>query len=446
MMQSRLWKCLFVLTLNAILALTAFAEEPRIPGIPVVQIRDAIHIGTREYLSRALLEAKKNQAPALLIEIDTPGGFLDATREIVQLLLNSEIPIITWVNPQGAHAASAGSMIVMASHFAVMSPSTSIGAATPVTLGGQQNTLSEEMKNKVTNDTLSFVEGIADKQGRNREWAKDSVLKAASITADEALKLNVIDSVVSDRQLIWPAFLASQKIQKTFSQIRFPSEVSYVELPLNLKEKALSLLSNPNIAYGLLALGGLGIYLELSHPGTMIPGTIGVLSLALGGITMNMIPIRPGAVALLIAGLVLLAIELLTAIPTYGVAGVGGVVSLLLSGLFLLDPSQTDLRLSGSLWLPIFATITIFLGFLAWQTGRAFRSKQPEGMQKWIGTSVTLKKRFENEGGQVFLNGELWTVVAAPGATLPQEGDDVVIEKVEGLKLIVRSESKKRGN
>jgi membrane-bound serine protease (ClpP class) len=394
-------------------------------NVPTLKIVDSINIGVSEYIARGLDAAEKQEAPAVLIEMDTPGGFLEATREIVQLMLNSKIPVIVYVTPEGSRAASAGSMITMAAHYAAMAPNTSIGAATPVTMGEK---LPEDMRNKVQNDTLSWVEGIAQKRGRNVEWARESVTKAASLSAGEALKRDVIDGVHSSREELWKGFRTLNK--------ELPETVTFVPFEWNVKESFLSLISNPNIAMGLLAIGALGIYTEITHPGTIIPGAIGALSLALGAITMKIIPIRPGAIALMIIGLILFGIEVLTPIPTYGVAGVAGAVAMLLSGIFLMDMDRADIHLSPQIWLPAFAIIIGFMSFLGYQAGKALKSHYAQGVGAFVGMEaevVTVK----DGKAMVLLNGELWQASYKDARGPLTLGQKVKVVEQSGLHVYV---------
>jgi membrane-bound serine protease (ClpP class) len=387
---------------SLLLALAAFASpvSAETSRVPVVELRDSINVGVSETLIRAVKEAKDAGAPALIVELDTPGGFLEATRDIVQLFLATDSPkILVWVRPEGARAASAGAMITMAAHYAAMAPSTSIGAATPVSGDGKD--IGESMKAKITNDTLSFVEGIAEKRGRNVEWARKSVSDAASVSSKEALRQKVIDGVHSERSELWKGARAK------FSEL--PESVEFVPFELSWRERTLSFVSNPNIAYGLLALGALGIYVEMTHPGLIIPGAIGAVSLALGAITMKIIPIRPGALALLVVGLVLLAIEVLTALPTYGVAGLLGAGALFLSGLFLMDSTETNLTLDPGLWIPIFLACVAIMGFLGWASFRAIRSKTRDpGLHSLDGLEGEITKVVTQSRAKIRVRGEIW--------------------------------------
>ncbi len=423
----------FLYTFVLFVASLAFGAEPK---IPVVVIKDAIHIGTFEQLTRLMRFAAESHAPAVLIELDTPGGYLESTRDIVQLFLASDIPIIVWVTPEGARAASAGSMITMAAHYAAMSPSTSIGAATPVSAGGSD--IAKDMKAKVENDTLSFVQGIAEKRKRNSEWAKESVSKAASLSASDALKKNVIDGIHSTREEVWKG------AQKKFTAL--PTEVEFVEMPSNTRENVLGFISNPNVAYGMMALGALGIYMEISHPGVIVPGAIGALSLALGAITTKIIPIRPGAIALLILGLILIAIEILTPLPTYGVAGAGGAISLLLSGIFLMDASQTNLHLSAGLWFPVFIVSMAFMFFLGGAAVRALKSKPyAQGIDALIGKTARVVSVTQPGEAKIQVHGELWTAQWMPSNKDDEffVGQEVKVIEHKAFIAYVRPDHKK---
>lgn len=402
-----------------------------------LEVKEAISLATYEYIHRATMEAQNQKIKTLFIAMDTPGGFLEATRDIVQLQLNTESPkIIVWVAPQGARAASAGSMITMAAHYAAMSPSTSIGAATPVSGEGQD--IGKDLKKKVENDTIAFVNGIAEKRGRNKQWAEKSVSEAASLTATDALKNQVIDGVHETRESVWAG------AQKKFPELSPNPE--FVDFPKNLREQVLGFFSNPNIAYGLLSLGALCIYVEITNPGLIIPGTIGALSLALGAITMKIIPIQPGAIGLLILGLVLLGIEILTALPTYGVAGVAGIASLFLSGVFYLDPTQTNLTLSPGLWLPLFFVIVAFMALLGWLAVKALsRTSYAQGSQALIGKMGLVERANTPFEAMILVNGELWKARwKKPEHKKFSQGDKVRIVEQKGLEVFVEEDTTNR--
>ena len=355
---------------------------------------------------------------------------------IVQLFLNEEkIKIIVWVTPQGARAASAGTMITMAAHFAAMAPSTSMGAATPISGDGKE--IPKDLKNKVQNDTLAFVEGIATKRGRNANWAKDTVSKALSSTAEKALTEKAIDAIATSRENLWV------ETQKKFSDL--PKDVEFTLWPQNTKERFLSFISNPNIAYGLMALGGLCIYVEITSPGAIVPGVVGALSLALGAITMKIIPIEPGAVLLLLIGLILIAIEVLTTIPTYGVAGFGGALSLFLSGLFLMDETQTDLTLNPTLWLPTFFVLVGGMIIFGFYVAKSIRSKNYlQGMEALLGQTGEVISASNGDHAKIRVHGEIWTAKWADGLKnlTFRQGDLVTIQQQKGFVVYVEPKKK----
>ena len=402
-------------------------------SVLVLQISDAIHVGTEEYLDRGFQEAEKQNSAAILIELDTPGGLLESTRKIVQKILASDRKIIVWVNPAGARAASAGSMLTMSAHFAVMAESTSIGAATPVSGDGKE--VPADMKAKITNDTLSFVEGIAQKRGRNIEWAKKSVSEAASLSSSAALKEKVIDALANTRPELWTKF------REKFPDA--PTNPSFQELAMTPKEKVLSFLSNPNVAYGLLALGSLCLYLEISHPGMMVPGVVGVISLAIGAISMKILPVRPGSIALFVIAMILFFIEFMTAVPTHGSAGIGGVIALFLSGLFWMDPAESNVSLNAGFWIPIFLVILGFVVFFLYSSIKALGS-QPlqQSSTLMIGKIGKVMKIIDQQSLSVFVDGALWSATLSADSQKQNEsfnkGDAIEVVSQNNLKLIIK--------
>lgn len=430
-------KCFFSTKLGFILStffgVSVCASSGSGIPIPVMVVKDAIHLGTVQYLERVLTVAEAQKSPAIIIKLDTPGGYLDSTREIVQTFLSlKSTKVIVWVSPSGAHAASAGTMITMAAHYAAMAPATSIGAASPVVMG---NEMPETIKKKMTNDTVSFVEGIAKERGRNMEWAKKSVTDAASVSAEEALKNKVIDGVHADLNSVW------EGARNKYGDL--PKTASFYEIDLTLKENILSFISNPNVSYGLLALGVMGIYLELSSPGVGVGGVIGVVSLALGAFSLKIIPFRPASLILLAIGFVLFALEIFTPLPTFGVAGVLGVVCMVLSGIFLMDAEQTNLNLSLSLWGPIAAVALLFVFYFAFVAGKSLKTHEKgrllEGLvgQKGVVTRVLgpAEYKIKTQGG------ELWkAILVSSNPVNPlQTNDEVVIEGYEGFVLKVKA-------
>jgi len=414
---------------------TSWAQdtESKSTRIPHIQIVDSINAGVQLRIERGLATAREWKSPALFIELDTPGGYLEVTRHIVQSFLESnDVHIVVYVTPQGARAASAGSMITMAAHYAAMAPSTSIGAATPVSGGG--GAIEGDIKKKVTNDTLAFVEGIAEKRGRDKKFSRNSITEAASLTSSAALKNNVIDGVFESREDVWTG------VVKKYPAL--PATIEFVTLEMNLKEKAMSLLSNPNIAYGLMALGSLGLYLELSSPGLIVPGLIGVTALALGAFSTQIIPIQTGSILMLVLGIIFLGIEVLTPLPTYGVAGAASLVMFLMSGIFLMDMEQGNIHLDAGIWIPIFLVSALAVGLLSFYAFKAIKSKSKisnQGVDGMLGLMAKVSRLHEDHLSISLMN-EVWH--ALPANNLPLSsfnlGDDVEVVAQEGLKIIVK--------
>jgi membrane-bound serine protease (ClpP class) len=416
--------------LSSISSILVHAEEKT--RIPQVQIVDSINAGVQLRLERALATAREWKSPAIFVELDTPGGYLEVTRQIVQRFLASDdVLVVLHVTPQGARAASAGAMITMAAHYAAMSPSTSIGAATPVSGGGKE--IEGAMKNKITNDTVAFVEGIAEKRSRNKSFAKESVTLASSLTASDAVKKNVVDGVHSNREEVW------QGARTKFKTL--PQNVEFVVLDMNLKEQTMSLLSNPNVAMGLMALGMLGIYIEMNSPGLIVPGLVGVTSLALGAFSTQLIPIRTGAIVLLVLGLIFLGIEVLTSLPTFGIAGAASLLMFFLGGMFLIDGQEADLHLDPVLWIPIFLVVTAATVFLTLSALKALNAKNMishQGSEGMVGLTARVT-RLHSDHLSVSVLGEIWNAVPQDASTLHdfKVGDDVKIVSQEGLKVFV---------
>jgi len=412
-------------------ALLTSAQTLKAKTLYKIEINDAIHIGTFEHINRALNKTNESdEAAGLLIVLDTPGGYLNATRDIVKLMLQSETPIAVWVKPAGAHAASAGAMITMAAHYAVMAPSTSIGAATPINAGGKD--IGKDLKAKITNDTLAFVEGIARKRNRNITAAKDFVSKATSFSATDALKENVVDAIIENEAVLTTRLKEEWKIEE---------ELKIVSIDLNLRENVLSFFANPNIAYALLGLGALGIYVEMTNPGLIFPGAIGAISLALGALTTKIIPINAGALVLLALAIVFFAIEIFVPMATFGVAGIAGLVSLFLSGALLLDPSQTNLKLDAVIWLPTFFVISGFMILLGYTSIKALRSKPyKQGINALESKDGRITQVMGKGKYKVFVQGETWNAISESQLNKDQ---DIVVIKQKGFTLSVEPKEKK---
>jgi membrane-bound serine protease (ClpP class) len=332
--------------LGALIAAGRADAEPPAPGadeasvrVNVIRIDGSINPAVVDFVRETLADSERAGVAALVIEVDTPGGLLASTRSIVKALLGARVPVLVYVAPSGAGAASAGVFIVMAGNVAAMAPGTNIGASAPVEGGGGD--IPGEMGRKVRSFTASFARAIAEQRGRNVKWAVKAVRQAVSATDREALELGVIDFVASDlTQLLAQADGREVTIEGKPRKLGLAG-ASLVRLDMRLKQKVLALVADPNVAYLFLIAGLLGLYLELSHPGTLFPGVIGAICLLIALASFQILPINVTGLALMALGVVMLVAELF--LPSFGIVGVGGLVAFVLGSLFLFDPDEPGL-------------------------------------------------------------------------------------------------------
>jgi membrane-bound serine protease (ClpP class) len=389
----------------------------------------------QSYIDRGLKIAKEEKAEAALIELNTPGGLLTATRSIVEAIFASSVPVIVYVSPSGAQAGSAGVMITLASHIAAMAPGTNIGAAHPVS--GQGQDIEGHLAEKITNDTAAWVESIAKTRKRNAKWAIEAVRKSVSIDNERALKLGVIEYIASSVPELLQK-VDGKKIQmKEGEELLETKQVTLIPIGLTTREKVIHTLSNPNIAYILMMVGMVGLYIELSHPGVIFPGVIGAISLILSFICLQALPINYGGLALILLGLLLLIAEIF--VPSFGILGIGGIISFLLGSMFLIDPTMSDLTISLYVILPTVLTVGGIMLFIAVFVMKAFRRKTATGPEALIGKEGTAIVDFdENFQGKVFVYGDYWN---AKSVEPLKKGDEIIVIEIHDMRLTV----KKRG-
>ncbi|HLM46878.1 MAG TPA: NfeD family protein [Myxococcaceae bacterium] len=416
------------------------AESPSPPVISRCVLDGMVDAGSSAYLVDCVRRAEEAGHHALLIRLDTPGGELESTRSIVRAFLGARIPVLVWVGPSGARAGSAGVFITLASHLASMAPGTNIGAAHPVVgLSGEdpEQAGGKEMARKIENDTVAFVEAIAKQRGRNVEWATRSVRQSESVPAEKALALKVIEHVAPSQEafLEW-ANGRSVTVADTPLTLR-TAQAPVVDLEPSLSQRVLHLLAQPAVVYLLFMLAGLGIAVELTHPGLFAPGIVGVVCLVLALLASSALPVRTGAVVLLLLGVALLAAELFF---TSGLLGAAGLLLLVLGGVFLVDRFDAGwfvdkpLHLSLSTVLPtalFVAGASVFLAFRAAQTRRLPQRAGDVGL---VGEQGHVLEAVSPSGGAVFVHGERW---AALSSTPLPPGARVVVRCVEGLTLFV---------
>ena len=415
----------------------AFADEvpePEPESPPVVHVvhwDDAITPVTSRFFRERLEEATEEGADALLIELDTPGGLIDATRDIVTDFLDAEIPILVWVGPAGARAASAGTFITMAAHVAAMSPGSNIGAASPVTMtgGGQDST----MTSKMMNDTAAFARTIAERRGRNAEWAEQAVRDAASVTETEAVELNVVDFVATNREDVLAQASGRMIELADRDHVLRLEDPEIVEKELGFRYRLLSLLANPNVATILLMLGIYGIFFELSNPGSVLPGVVGVIFLILAFFSMQTLPMNLAGVLLIVTGLVLFILE--TQITSFGLLTLAGIVATVLGVIMLFDSPIPALRVSLPLVRPLVILSSLLFAVAIGLSVRTLRSKPSTGREGMLGLRGQVRTALAPEG-QIEVHGEIWRAVAEAGEI--GAGETVEVVRIDGLRLLVR--------
>jgi membrane-bound serine protease (ClpP class) len=411
-------------------ALLCFVSAPASAEVLKIVVNDTIHPITDEYIGRALEEAQHNKDQALLIEINTPGGLLDSTRDIIEKILAAPVPVIIYVTPSGSRAASAGFFILESADVAVMAPGTNTGAAHPVTLGGGK--MDDVMKEKLENDSAALMRSVVSKRGRNVEVAESAVRQSKSFTDQEALSQKLIDYVASSEEDVFKQ-MQGKPVKRFNGQIVTLNLVGerVRNFDMTLKQRILAFLMDPNIAFVLLAFGLLALYTEFNHPGAVVPGTVGVVFILLALFAFNLLPTRSAAVVLILASFALFALE--AKFATHGVLAIGGMVTLVLGGLLLVDAPIPEMRVHLWTALAVSIPLGIITVFLMSVALKARRNKVVTGVQGLVGETGMAQTPLSPQG-KVFVHGELWDAVAS--ANLPA-GQPVVVRQVDGLQLQV---------
>ncbi len=422
-------------------AQAADAGRPRVLSITLAE---PITAGSAEYLESALARARAQGFALVAITLDTPGGALDATREMVQAMLASEVPVAVWVGPAGARAGSAGLFLTLAAQVAAMHPASNIGAAHPVAEGGGdvEKQAGKEMAKKVENDTAAFARAIAKARGRNAEWAEKAVRQSVSVTAEEALRLKVVDAVLPDLPAV-VAFADGRTVEVAGKPRVLHTRGAVIEpLAKTVRQRTLSFLADPNVAAILMLLGMLGLGLELYHPGSIVPGVLGGFCLFLAFLASRVIPVNAGAVVLLLAGAALLVFEGYT--PTHGVAAAVGVACVAVGTLLFIDKGSPDYRfdpaafsLSPLVVWPTPLAVSGLMLFVAWKVVGSRRRRLQAGAPGLVGEVGETLSDVGPAGGEVFVHGEYWQARSA--APLPR-GSRARVVAVDGLRLTVVAE------
>lgn len=421
------------------LALTASAGF----GKTGESVREAVHVGTyegvinpvaAEYINHVLAVAQEAGAAAVVLRLDTPGGLDTSMRLIIKDITASPIPVIVYVSPSGGRAASAGVFILYAAHIAAMAPGTNVGAAHPVAMGGGE--MDAVMKAKVENDAAAYIKSIAEKRGRNAQWAEDAVRKSLSVTEKEALTLKVIDLVAEDMPSLLAAVDGREVVTGAGKVVLRTKGAPVTETVMGWRLDALKALSDPNIAFILMTLGTIGLIAELYNPGAILPGIVGAISLILAFYSLQTLPINYAGVLLILLGIVLFILEI--KVVSYGLLSLGGIASMVLGGLMLVKTDVPFLKVSLSVIIPTVVTFGGLFLAVTWLAVKSHRRRPVTGVESMVGTIAVAKTELAPHG-KVLLQGELWDAVSEEPI---REGEEVEVKTVSGLTLTVQPHRK----
>lgn len=438
--------CLVLIGTAGVRAQVATTPVSSAPVV-IIDIKSAIGVGTAEFVRDGLDLARQRDAQLVVLQIDTPGGLVTATRIIIQSILSSHIPVAVYVAPSGARAASAGTYMAYAAHFAAMAPGTHLGAATPIQLGtpnmpGQPQPPTDKDKpadagtpaeKKVVNDAVAYIRSLAQLRGRNADWAEKAVRDAATLTAEEALREGVVEVIAPDLGSLLASLdgrttktAGGDRVLTTRNALVVPYEASW-------KTRLITIVTDPNIVFILMMIGIYGIIFEFWSPGLTGPGVVGAISLIIALMALSALPVNAAGIALLILGVVLMIAEGLA--PGFGILGFGGVVAFVLGSAFLFDPAGADIEFAVTWPVLLSATLSsallliVMLGFLI----RSRRSKVVTGAEEMIGLEGEVLSWIGNKG-RIHVHGEIWS---AHGPEALSPGARVVIQSRDGLLLSV---------
>jgi membrane-bound serine protease (ClpP class) len=421
-----------VVRLLCFIAVAVFSHAA-VAQVIKISVDDTIQPISAEHISRAIAEAERTHAQALLIEMNTPGGLLSSTREIIERITGSKVPVIVYVTPTGGHAGSAGIFILESADIAAMAPGTTAGSAHPVSLiGPVQVNPDDEMNRKIENDAAALIRSFTAKRGRNIEAAESAVRESKSFTEQEALSQHLIDYAASSSEDLF-----RQIQRKPFT--RFNGETAVLDLvnqpivpfEMTLKERILDKLMDPNVAFLLLAIGALALYVEFNHPGAVIPGTVGIVFILVAAFALNLLPTRFAALVLILGAFALFAAE--AKFASHGVLTIGGIALLTLGGLLLVDAPIPEMRVHLATALAVSIPLGAITAFLMTIALKARRNKVITGEQGLVGETGVAQTALSPQG-KVFVHGELWDAIASTSIPV---GQLVVVRRVEGLTLEV---------
>ena len=404
------------------------ADERRV--VDVVSVSDAITPPIGEYILKSIRQAAESGAQAIVIQLDTPGGLDLSMRDIIKECLNAPVPVVVYVSPSGARAASAGVLITISAHVAAMAPGTNIGAAHPVAMGiGKAD---ETMMEKVENDAVAYGRGIADQRGRNADWIEEAIRKSVSVTAEEALRLKVIDLVAEDLERLLEKIDGREVKLASGPRVLKTKGAEINRREMGFREKVLITISNPNIAFILFLLGLAGLYFEFSSPGVILPGIIGGISLILAFFAFQTLPVNYAGILLILFAVILFIAEI--KVVSHGVLTIGGVVSLVLGSIMLFESPDPALRVSWSVLVPAVAIVSLFFVAVISIAVRAQMRKVMTSREGLIGARGEALSDV-HERGKVLIGGEYWNAFSREPIA---KGKKVEVVAVDGLNVEVR--------
>lgn len=412
-----------------LLFILSFFSRPSVADIIVIDVEGVVNPVMAEFISKSIDNAVENRDDLLVIELDTPGGLDTSMRSIVKNIIASEVPIVVYVAPSGARAASAGVFVTLAAHIAVMAPGTNIGAAHPVGVGGKMD---KTMAEKAVNDAAAYIKSIAERRNRNSDWAEKAVRESVSITEKEALKLKVIDFVSPDIRSLLET-IDGKTVETTLGKNIIKTKginIQYKEM--GFRHKILDIISDPNVAYLLMLLGFYGIFFELTNPGAIFPGVLGVLSLILALYSFQTLPVNYAGLLLIILAIVLFILEI--KITSFGLLTIGGIISMFIGSLMLFESPLPFFKLSLKVILPAVIITSLFFSLTIYLAITAYRRKPVTGSEGLVGLEGVSKTDIHNDG-QVFVNGEIWRAYSDEPI---KAGEKIIVEEVKNLRLKVK--------
>jgi membrane-bound serine protease (ClpP class) len=425
----------------------AFAAAPASAGnVVVLDVNGGIGVATADYVLSGIEHAESTDAELIVIKIDTPGGLMAPMRDIVQAILGSQVPVATYVTPAGARADSAGTYILLASHVAAMTPTTHLGAATPVFQGGDGGTNEDSsddpesaappgsaMERKVLNDAIAYIRGLAERYGRNAEWAERAVRDAATLTADEALEQNVIDILAKDIPDLLRQVNGLEVMTDAETVTLATDDVVIEEFEANWRIKILSTIANPETVLLLGLIGLYGLMYEGWNPGAIVPGVVGVICLLLAAYALQVLPVNYAGLALIGLGILLMVME--GFIPSTGILGIGGVISFVVGSVILMDTESEAFQIAVPLIIAVAAFSVLMLVMVFGMLVRSRRVALVSGESAMLGEKAEVMEDFA-EQGQVWVHGELWQAVTEQPV---KKGQMIPIRAIKGLKVILKN-------